>query len=36
MTRYKQYTATGDFVKAGQELKALEDVLAKLDALKTP
>jgi hypothetical protein len=36
MTRYKQYTATGDFAKAGQELKALEDVLAKLDALKTP
>jgi hypothetical protein len=36
MTRYKQYTSTGDFVKAGQELKALEDVLAKLDALKTP
>jgi hypothetical protein len=36
MTRYKQYTATGDFVKAGQELKALEAVLAKLDALKTP
>ena len=35
MTRYKQYTSTGDFVKAGQELKALEDVLAKLDALKT-
>ena len=37
MTRYKQYTAAGDFAKAGQELKALEDVLAKLDALqKTP
>jgi hypothetical protein len=35
MTRYKQYTSTGDFAKAGQELKALEDVLAKLDALKT-
>jgi uncharacterized membrane protein (UPF0182 family) len=35
MTRYKQYTSTGDFVKAGQELRALEDVLAKLDALKT-
>ncbi len=37
MTRYRQYTAAGDFAKAGQELKALEDVLAKLDALqKTP
>jgi len=35
MTRYKQYTATGDFANAGLELKALEDVLAKLDALKT-
>ncbi|MCX6085363.1 MAG: UPF0182 family protein [Caldiserica bacterium] len=36
MTRYKQYTSTGDYVKAGEELKALEAVLAKLDALKTP
>jgi uncharacterized membrane protein (UPF0182 family) len=35
MTRYKQYTATGDFANAGKELKALEGVLAKLDALKT-
>jgi len=35
MTRYKQYTSTGDFANAGLELKALEDVLAKLDALKT-
>jgi uncharacterized membrane protein (UPF0182 family) len=35
MTRYKQYTATGDFANAGKELKALEDVLTKLDALKT-
>ncbi len=35
MTRYKQYTSTGDYVKAGEELKALEAVLAKLDALKT-
>lgn len=35
MTRYRQYTSAGDFAKAGQELKALEDVLAKLDALQT-
>ncbi len=35
MTRYKEYTATGDFAKAGEELKALENVLAKLDALGT-
>lgn len=35
MTRYKQYTATGDFANAGKELKALEDVLTKLDALNT-
>ena len=35
MTRYKQYTSTGDFANAGKELKALEDVLTKLDALKT-
>ncbi len=34
MTRYKQYTSTGDYVKAGEELKALEDILAKLDALQ--
>jgi hypothetical protein len=35
MTRYKQYTASGDFVNAGKELQALESTLAKLDALNT-
>jgi hypothetical protein len=34
MTKYKQYSSSGDFVKAGEELKALDDVLAKLAALQ--
>jgi uncharacterized membrane protein (UPF0182 family) len=34
MTKYKQYSSSGDFAKAGEELKALDDVLAKLAALQ--
>ncbi|MCE5192420.1 MAG: UPF0182 family protein [Candidatus Cryosericum sp.] len=35
MTRYKEYSAAGDFANAGKELKTLEEILAKLDALST-
>lgn len=34
MARYKQYSASGDYAHAGEELKALETVLAQLDALQ--
>ena len=34
MARYKQYSASGDYAHAGEELKALETVLAQLGALQ--
>jgi len=34
MARYKQYSASGDYARAGEELKALETVLAQLNALQ--
>ncbi len=34
MARYKQYSASGEYARAGEELKALETVLAQLNALQ--
>jgi uncharacterized membrane protein (UPF0182 family) len=34
MTQYKQYTSTGDFTKAAEALKALDDTLASLAVLQ--
>jgi uncharacterized membrane protein (UPF0182 family) len=35
MAQYKQYTASGDFTKAAEELKALDSTLTSLAALQT-